>query len=220
MRSLPALTLSLAAACHFPQPAAAQPFQQGRSYYPSPGPAIYNVYPPTPYLWGRQPGFYNAAPYAPVYPQYPGAYAPPGMVYSSPVPMGGGTFSVTRGNTRFNFWKAPSGYYYPWCAQPYAYGLGYAPTVIYMQQGQQAPAAAQPPVATMIGDMKKYLVEAKEKGQLSEPDYRHLSLRLGDISKLEEDSLSNSGGSPSPEDDQDIRSKLNELGLEISRAIK
>src|SRR5579875_3142369 len=199
MRSLPALTLSLAAACHFPQPAAAQPFQQGRSYYPSPGPAIYNVYPPTPYLWGRQPGFYNAAPYAPAYPQYPCAYAPPGMVYSSPVPMGGGTFSVTRGNTRFNFWKAPSGYYYPWCAQPYAYGLGYAPTVIYMQQ---------------------YLVEAKEKGQLSEPDYRHLSLRLGDISKLEEDSLSNSGGSPSPEDDQDIRSKLNELGLEISRAIK
>src|SRR5271154_3625770 len=74
------------------------------NYYKQPSQNGYQQYPAAPYTWGASPGFYNANPYAPNYPAYPGGVIQPGMPLPAPVPIAGGQFSIGRGGTQFNFW--------------------------------------------------------------------------------------------------------------------
>lgn len=172
---------------------------------------------PTPFYRGNYPGYYYNNPYAPNYPMYSGmpyAMGAP-MPALVPIPGAGGFFSINRGGARFNYWRASSGYYYPWCAQPYYYPSN---TIIYMQEGSSEPA--QPPVTTMFSDMSKYLQEAKDKGKVSEGEYSHLMLRLSDLMKMELSARQAGDGALSPADENEIRSKVNDLSLEIAHAVK
>lgn len=180
---------------------------------PMPYPSTYNAYPAPRSYWGSSPGFYNAYPNAPNYSGYP---SQPGYVLPAPVPVAGGGFGIKLGGAQLNFWKSPSGYYYPWCQQP----VGYLPstTVIYMQEGSSKPA--DPPLSTMFSDMKKYLEESKQKNKLSDGSYNHLMLRLSDLEKMEQAARQDGDGALNSNDESDIRSKVNDLGLEISRSVK
>ena len=137
------------------------------------------------------------------------------MLLPAPAPAAGGMFRINRGGLQMNLWRSSSGYYYPWCHQAYLYP---STNIIYMQEGSSAPA--EPPLSTMFSDMKKYLQEAKEKGQVCDGDYNHLILRLCDLVKMERAARLSGDGALAPADESDIRGKVKELGLEISRAVK
>jgi hypothetical protein len=198
---------------------AQQPYRNPNQYagMPMPYPSTNNSYPAPRSYWGSTPGYYNAYPNAPAYPAYSGYPVQPGYVLPAPVPVAGGGFGIKLGGAQLNFWKSPSGYYYPWCQQP---AVGYWPstTVIYMQEGSNKPA--DPPLPTIFADMKKYLEESKQKNSLSEGSYNHLVLRLSDLMKIEQGCRQEGDGALNANDEADIRSKVNDLGLEITRSIK
>jgi hypothetical protein len=184
------------------------------NYYKSPQQLGYPAYTPAPYP-GTYPGYYQPNPYAPGYPMYNGAPLPAGYVLPAPVPVAGGFFRINNGNTQLLFWKSPSGYYYPWCAQAYPYAQT---NVFYMQEGSNQPA--QPPLDTMFSDMQKYLQESKDKGKLTDGSYNHLKLRLSDLLKMQQAAREEGGGALSSADEAEIRTKATDLGMEISRSVK
>lgn len=167
----------------------------------------------TPYYWSGNRVYYPNS-YAPSYPFSPYGYGP-GTNLPAPVAATGGLYGINRGGAQYFFWKSPTGYYYPWVKQPYYNGPS---TIIYMQEGSSKPA--EPPLATIFADMKKYLDESREKNKVSQADYNHLNLRLSDLLKMEQSARLSGGGSISSNDESDIRSKLNDLGAEIAQRIK
>jgi len=159
------------------------------------------IYPGTYYL-RNQPGFYYPNPNFPVYP-----------TFGVPQAMPGGLFSMNSGGRQFMFWKAPSGYYYPWARRNF-YGVA-APIIIY-NQGVSTPS--QPPLSTVFDDLGKFLAEAKAGNKLSTADYDHLALRLKDLEGKER-SLRISG-TLDPDSEADLRKDLDMLGEEMSRRIQ
>lgn len=135
-----------------------------------------------------------------------------------PVPINGGNFGINIGNSRLNVWKAPSGYYYPWLNRPV--GFGYPAPIVVIQQGQQNPTPAQPPLSTIFGDLNKFLDDSKSKGKISEADYNHLKLRASDLQKKERSFASGNGGSLQPDQEEDIRKDVDKLGQEVSYRVK
>jgi hypothetical protein len=128
------------------------------------------------------------------------------------VPIGNGFYSIKYGGTLMRFWRAPSGYYYPWASGGYSYGYNYP--IVY-QSGQAVQAS--PSVTTVFNDMQNYLDESKAKDRLSENDYDHLDRRLHDlIGKSEEIN----GEGNSPDQDPDLQQDVKDLGLDIAHRIK
>jgi len=166
---------------------------------------------PQPYFLRNQPGagFYNANPYYPAYPVYGGP------VFGAPVPIGGGAFNISRGGVQYNFWRAPSGYYYPWFRPA---GYGYLNQVIVVQQGVSQPA--QPPLSTVFSDLRKFIDESKANGKLADADYEHLSRRLSDLSGKEGSLINSGGGTLDPDAEADLRRDLDQLGAEVSQRVK
>jgi hypothetical protein len=135
--------------------------------------------------------------------------------YGAPVPVAGGYFSFRGGGGAFNFWRAPSGYYYPW----YAGGV-YQPQILVYQSGASNPSPAQPPVTTVIGDMRNFLDDSKAKGKLSEPDYQHLARRLNDIQgKYYSDKIA-AGGTLDDGQEADVRKSIDMVGEELTHRLK
>ena len=110
------------------------------------------------------------------------------------------------------YWRAPSGYYYPWAYGSYPYTYAYP--LIY-QSGQAAQAS--PPVTTEFRDMQDYIDNSRAKGRLSDGDYQHLNQRLHDLVGESEDIESNGSN---PDQDTGLQQDLRELGLEIAHRIK
>lgn len=151
---------------------------------------------------------YNPYGYAPAYGQYP--------LISSPQAIGGGIFNFRIGNNTVQYWRAPSGYYYPYGAYR---GLPYVPTVIYQQSGA-APAPAQPPLSAMIKDVREYLSETNKEGKLSSGDYESLSRRLKDLMLKEQSLRSSSGGSLDEGQEEQLRQDFQKLSDEITFRMK
>lgn len=135
---------------------------------------------------------------------------------AQPALIGGNYFGLRIGSANLQMWKAPSGYYYPWCARPV--GLLYpAPIVIY-QQGTTQPQL--PPLSTMFEDMIKYLNESKEKSKISEADYNHLKRRATDLKNKERSLAIAAGGSLPQDSDELLRKDADQLSEEMARRIK
>jgi hypothetical protein len=148
-------------------------------------------------------------------PQYPvyGAPVYGAPAYGAPVPSTGGYF---RFGNFGGYWRAPSGYYYPWMVRPgVAYG---AQPIVVVQQG--ATTASKPPISTMFSDIEKYLDESKEKSKVSVNDYTRLSRRLKDITRKYYSMHAAQGGSMNDSDDDNIRRDLDLLSAEIARSVK
>lgn len=148
--------------------------------------------------------------YLPVYPTYGGGYSFSG----APVALPGDYFGINSGGRQYRYWRAPSGYYYPWVAG----GYGYAPPVIIYQQG--APEPAKPSLSTVFQDMQTMLDNAVTKGKLQRPDYEHLNRRLNDLKRMQQSALIQGQGTVDSAQDAELRQQLNLLGVEISRRLR
>jgi len=148
--------------------------------------------------------------FTPTYPYNPYGYHFAGQ----PVPLAGNYYGINNGGMQMRFWRAPSGYYYPWAGGNY----GYAPPVIIYQQG--APEAAKPAISTVFQDMQAMLNNAKTTGKIYAGDFEHLSRRLNDLLRMEQSMRISSGGQLDSAQDSEMRGKLDELGREISRRVR
>lgn len=162
------------------------------------------------------PGFgYSSRPlYSPYYTGYPSGY-PVVTTYGAPVavPGFGGYFRI--GNARINYWQGPSGYYYPW-------GIGTAyqssAPIYIVNQGVTTPQL--PPLSAQFSDMENYLDDSQKKGKLNQTDYSRLFRRLQDIRSKFDHARAQAGGNLDSTDEDNIRRDLDNLGGEISRAVK
>jgi hypothetical protein len=163
------------------------------------------VYPGT-YHLRNQPGvgfFYPT----PVMPGYP--------VYGLPQPVPGGLYGMTLGGQRYIFWKAPSGYYYPWAHRTY---YGVIPPIVIINESTTT--SAQPPLSTVFEDLNRFIEDSHEKNKLSQPDYEHLSRRLKDLKGKERSARINLDGQLDAGTEADIRKDLDALGEEVSRRVR
>lgn len=115
-------------------------------------------------------GYYRANPNAAGFP-----------AYRHPISLGGGYYQLGGLTERLGYWRAASGYYYPWFPAVYMPGIAYGPnSVIYtIQSGALTPT--QPPVSAVLEDMRQFIEQAKEKGQLDQTNYENLSRRVTDL---------------------------------------
>lgn len=145
-------------------------------------------------------------------------YVPQHRVYGfrAPVPFGygAGYYTMVSPTATYHFWKAPSGYYYPWyhyygVVPPYGYGVA----TIY-DQGSLQPQ--QPPLSTVFDDLKKFLTQSKTEGKLKENDYAQLSKRLNDLTSKTNSIRFQEGGTLSESSEQDLRTDLENFAKEAS----
>lgn len=181
----------------WPQASSIQPFgAPGAVGGPGMGTGIY-YFPNQP-----RPGYYSPYPYS-----YP--------VYGIPQALPSGYFSINSGGRELNFWRAPSGFYYPWAYRHY---VGFIPPVIVVQQGVSTPTL--PPLSTVFEDLRKFLDESKSKSKLTQADYDHLNLRLKDLMGKEQSLKIAAGGTLEQGTETDLRKDLDALGAEISYRVK
>ena len=163
----------------------------------------YNQYGRYPYANQPGYGYYNANPGTPVYP-----------AYGAPVPINGGGFRFNVGGFSGSYWRAPSGYYYPWGA-----GALYAQPapIIVVEQGASQPA--QPPIPDMLRDMSSYIEDQNTKKKFKPEDYTHLSRRARDLQTLESTMRTRNGGTLDIGDEEKLRKDCAMLSGDISRRI-
>ncbi|HEY9793007.1 MAG TPA: hypothetical protein V6D22_21575 [Candidatus Obscuribacterales bacterium] len=170
-------------------------------------PAINNsIY--SPYRSGGYPGY--------GYPGYGYPYASPyaGVPIGAPAVIPGAPSFFHIGPLNMQYWRSPSGYYYPWGMGASAYSTN---TVYYINQGQTQ--AQSPPIYSLLNDMRSFLDESKKSGRLSDADYQHLFRRLQDI-QGKYDHLIAENGTLEQSDEETIRKDAGLLGSEISHRVK
>lgn len=167
-----------------------------------------------PYAYGGNP--YGATPYG-MYNGPIGPFVPYQWGGGMPVNLGGAAFSARIGNVNLNFWRAPSGYYYPWMGRP----VGYAP-IVYMDNSSGGQAQAkQPPIATQISDTLKFLDDSHKDNKLNDSYYQSLTRRAKDIqSKFRSYQIAQGGGDLDAGVEGEIRNDLSNLNKEMSEHIK
>ncbi len=157
------------------------------------------------YPYANQPGYgyYTASPYLNSYP-----------ALGSPVPVNGGMFRFNIGGFSGSYWRAPSGYYYPWGAG--AVFATPAPVIIVNNGSSQV---AQPPVGDLFKDMSSYIEDQNTKKKLKPDDYQHLARRLRDLQGMEASMRTRNNGSLDPDDEETLRKDAAMLSGDISRRI-
>ncbi len=151
-------------------------------------------------------GFYNPAQ---GYINYPS--------FGTPVNTGGSFYRIPSGNTQLPMWRAPSGYYYPWCPRPNGFVYAYPMPVLIIDNRQAtSPAPALPPVSTMMTDMEKYLEDSKKDGKITERDYTNMLRRVKDLKSKERTMRIAAGGSLDPGDETQLRTDLDQVGSELT----
>jgi len=159
---------------------------------------------------------------------YGGAYGNPfiyqpymNMNWGMPQPVGASYFSIRAGGTNFNFWHAPSGYYYPWGAVPQGFAYTYAaPTLYNGTSGTDNLQPSQPPLSTVFSDLTKYLDEAKKNNKIEQGQFTHLRQRALDLQAKASDLRMQGGGTLDPSQEQLIRRDLDQVSVEVSKAVK
>lgn len=135
-------------------------------------------------------------------------------IYQAPLAVPGISGYFRIGSTAINYWRAPSGYYYPWGC-----GINCAQTPIYIvERGVSTPQL--PPISSLLSDMEKYLDESRKSDKLSQTDYQRLFRRLQDIRGKYDHERAASGGALDNADEEYTRKSVDLLAGEISRAVK
>lgn len=168
---------------------------------------------------GGMPGYNNGF-YNPYYNPYAGfnynPYQTP-VFWGPPRPLNNGLFNLGLGPVNINLWKAPSGYYYPWC-NPAGYN---AAQIIYIPQGQTQATPQLPPLSTMFSDLNSYLDDQKSKGKLADADFAHLRQRSKDLQTKAGSLRTASGdGQLDPQDEAQLRKDLDQLSTEVAQRTK
>lgn len=171
----------------------------------------YNGYPVNnvPYGYGYPVNSIYSNPYAYSYP-----------TFGCPQAMYGNYFGVSCGRLNLTMWKAPSGYYYPWCGGVAGYGYTYPIPIMYTNAGAANPTPALPAMSVIFSDMNKYLDEAKTDKRIQDDAYIHLTRRSKDLMSKEKMMRNAGDGALDPDMEAEIRRDLDQLGSEISRRVK
>jgi hypothetical protein len=136
--------------------------------------------------------------------------------YGIPQLIGGNTYSFNVAGAPLNFWRAPSGYYYPWMG-----GYNYTQYPIFVYNGQQNGASqALPPLSTIFSDLNDYLDKAKKEGKVGETEYEHLKRRASDLLSKENSLAYESGGTIDPSQEAEIRRDVEGLSAEVARSVR
>lgn len=130
-----------------------------------------------------------------------------------PMNLGGAAFSCRIGNFNCNFWKAPSGYYYPWMGRAMV-----AAPIIYVDNSQAQPKA--PPLSTQFTDTFKFLDDSLKDKKISESDYASLKRRCSDIQSKFKSYQTAGGGQVDAGIEGEIRTDLDNFNKEMSERIK
>ncbi|MDZ4837762.1 MAG: hypothetical protein SGJ27_28595 [Candidatus Melainabacteria bacterium] len=137
--------------------------------------------------------------------------------FGAPVNTGGSFYRVPSGNTQLPMWRAPSGYYYPWCPRPSGFAYAYPMPVLIIENRQSTlPAPALPPISTVMTDMEKYLDDSKKDGKITERDHTNMLRRVKDLKSKERTMRIAAGGSLDPGDETQLRSDLDQVGSELT----
>lgn len=153
-------------------------------------------------------GYYRANPLAPQYATFP-----------APISLGGNYFQLGGLTGRMGYWRASSGYYYPWCPPVYMTTVTYppAPAVYAITDGLLAPT--QPPVGSIIADMRQFIDDAKNKKQLDQSNYESIFNRLNQITAQSSELAARNGGLLTVSDEREIRKQLDLLSADLARAL-
>ncbi len=159
-------------------------------------------------------GYYN-----PYYPTYQGRYNIGGIstpVYGTPQLLRDNFYGINAGGMPAQFWRAPSGFYYPWVG-----GYRYSSYPIYgVAPTNGSPMQTLPPIKTVISDLDSYLDKAKENGKINAGDYESLRLRANDLLSKEKSLAYEEGGVIDPESEAEIRRDVEGLSAEIAHRVK
>lgn len=135
--------------------------------------------------------------------------------FGTPINTGGSYYNVPSGNSRLPMWKAPSGYYYPWCPRPTGFVYAY-PMPVLVVENQTQPAPALPPLSTIMSDMEKFLEDSKKDGKITERDYTNMLRRVKDLKSKERTMRIAAGGTLDPGDESQLRTDLDQVGSELT----
>jgi hypothetical protein len=139
--------------------------------------------------------------------------------YSAPISLGGGYYQLGGLTERLGYWRAASGYYYPWFPAVYMPGVAYGPNeVIYSVQGGQL-APTQPPVGSVLSDMRQFVEQAHEKNQLDQTNYENMFRRVNDLTARASEFSAKNGGTLTAADEQQIRKEIDLLSADLARAL-
>jgi len=135
-------------------------------------------------------------------------------VYGQPTLIGNNAYGINVNGSNLGFYRANSGYFYPWLG-----GYQYNGYPIYSMAGGSSPVQSLPPLSTMFADLNDYLDTAKDKGKVSDSDYRVLKQRAKDLLSKER-SVSYESGSLDGETERDLRRDIDQLSSEVSRRVQ
>lgn len=147
-----------------------------------------------------------------------GILSPSRAVYPAfgvPQPIGGGVFSVQAGRCTINMWKAPSGYYYPYCGVPAGWNFYNVPIPIIVNPQYNPPSASEPPVSTFIEDTNEFLDKKKKEKKISDRDYKNMSQRLKDLASKEKHLRNQAGGTMDKADEEQLRAEVAQVLKEM-----
>ena len=155
----------------------------------------------------------------PYYPTYQGRYNVGGIstpVYSPPQLIRDNCYGINSGGMPGQFWRAPSGFYYPWVG-----GYHYTNYPIYVvPPNNGAPRQTLPPVSTVISDLDSYLDKAKANGKISAGDFQTLRLRANDLLSREKAVTYEEGGVIDADSEAEIRRDVEGLSAEVAHRVQ
>jgi hypothetical protein len=175
----------------------------------------------------RYGGYPNYNPYNTIYGGYGNPYAPTYQgqynfggistpVYGPPQLIRGNLYGINAGGIRGQFWRAPSGFYYPWVG-----GYTYNNYPIYVVPPNNTGASQTlPPISTVISDLNDYLDKAKEKGKINPADYQSLRRRASDLLSKQKSLSYAQGGVLDPDIEAEIRRDVEGLSSEVAHRVK
>ncbi len=204
-----------------PSPGApgAVPYNAPTGYYYGPGNAYHGGYANTNPYYQNYP-VYGNYPYGnPYYSPYVGRYNINGVnipVFGAPQPLGSNLYGVTYGGAPYQFWRAPSGFYYPWAG---GYNYNQYP-ILVMPPSSSTPVQTLPPVTTVVSDLDSYLNRAKEEGKISNENYVNLRERAHNILNKAQDDAQANGGTIDPDQEADLRRDVENLSAEVAYRVK
>lgn len=157
--------------------------------------------------------------YNPYRPTYLGRYNIGGViqpVFGAPQVIDGNWYGVGIGGTNYPFWRAPSGFYYPW-----ANGISYSGSpILVVPPSGGGPLQTQPPVSTVISDLNNYLDEAKDGGKISADHYQDFRQKTKYLLSKQQSMAEGNGGVLDPDQEEELRKEIERLSNEVVYRVK
>lgn len=148
-------------------------------------------------------------------------WATPFGTVSAPTPFGYGQnyYTVDTPNATYRFWRAPSGYYYPWFHYPVGFVPPYGWAVpIYINQGNVQPQ--RPSMTQVFDDLSNFLTQSLKEGKLPENYYAQLTKRLNDLKRKASLLKFQEGGTLSDSTEEDLRTELDNFSKDVSYRLR